>query len=152
MSNAATAVKPAKTVAVPAEASKPEQPLRAVQVKKFPPSSLKTVGFGLYDTLTITAPVNWDYEDVLAPEAWTNVVGTVAKSAVTARPDMLGSLIEVRRADHAWYAQLYITGITYDALNKPSGIELVCIGPAIGRNGKMCPIDLKTGGALEIKN
>jgi uncharacterized protein YciI len=163
MSNTATAAKPAKTPASPAVTAEappanpgvapavtatPAPKLRAAQVKKFAPSTLKTVGFGKFDTLTIEVPADWSYDDVMNPLAWTNVVGIVAKDALNTKPDMIGSVIEVRTVDHAWFAVLYIQGITYDHLNQANGLKLTCIGPAFDRDGKACPIDLKTGRAL----
>jgi hypothetical protein len=148
MSNtAAEPKKPAKTAAP--EPTREPQTLRAVQIKKVPPSGLKEMGFGAHTVLTADVPPDWSYEDALVPEAWANVAHMAARGAAGSNHDMLGSVIEVRRADHAWFAQFYIAGITRDSLGHPNGFRLVCVGPATGADGKCCPVDPRTGYALE---
>lgn len=156
MSDTPAPTVPAKTKAAPAPGTPVKgepvatavtgQKLRDTQIKKFPPLSLKPNGFGAYDTLTVMAPADWTPDDVLRSEAWANVAGMVAKDSANTRPDMLGSLIEVRTSDHSWFMELYIRSVVHDQLRHPVGLEVVCIGPAVDpKTGKACPIDLATG-------
>ena len=133
-------------VAVPvADKIKTEQKLRAVQPKKFAPSSLQSVGQD-YVTMTATAPAEWDYEDCLLPIAWSNVASIVAKDALNTRRDKIGSFIELRSADHSYFALLYILSITVDHMGSPNGLNVMCVGPSVDpKTGKACPIDVRSG-------
>src|SRR3990167_9066731 len=118
MSEAAVAAKPAKSSA-PVAPSVPVKPvaqtLRQALPRKFKPSNLQEMGQD-YSILTVTAPADWSFEDVLAPIAWANVFGLVARDALNTRRDKIGSLIEVRSEDHAYYAVLYIVQVLKDGL------------------------------------
>ena len=145
MSDVAVAAKPVKSTAPVAPVKPVAQTLREAQPRKFPPSGLQVIGQD-YDVLTITAPAEWSFEDVMKPVAWSNVCGLVAKDALNTRRDKIGSLIEVRTADHAFYAVLYIGAIVLDHLGKPCGLSVQCIGPSVDpKTGKSCPVDVKTG-------
>ena len=142
MSEAAVAAKPTKSSA-PVAPSVPVKPvaqtLRQALPRKFKPSNLQEMGQD-YSILTVTAPADWSFEDVLAPIAWANVFGLVARDALNTRRDKIGSLIEVRSEDHAYYAVLYIVQVLKD------GLAVQCIGPSLDpKTGKACPVDVKTG-------
>src|SRR3990167_4249978 len=67
-----------------------EQKLRAVQIKKFGPSSLKALGYGDSEILTATAPSVMTFAQAMTPIAWTNVAGIVAKDAINTRNERDG--------------------------------------------------------------
>lgn len=155
MSEPAVAVKgAAKTAAVgaakPEVAAKPEQKMRDVQPKRFSASALQTVGYGDYNILMIQAPRGMSYDDMLKPEAWTNVVNVVAKDQMNTRNqrDSVGSIIRVDAEDGTYHAELRIMRVIRDIRANPVGIEVKCIGPSIDlKTGEARPIDLRTGKA-----
>ncbi len=139
--------KPAKTVAVAVTATqKPEQTLRATKPRTFAPSSLKPLGYGETEIMTITVPADWTFEDVLKPIAWTSVVGPIAANATKTQVDRIGSLIYATSAGGKFMAWLRICEIVRDELKQPCGVKVMCIGPSFDvKSGKPCPMDLKTG-------
>jgi hypothetical protein len=148
MSEAAVAQKAAKSPAAPAAANaKAAQPLREVQVKKFGPSALKSLGYGDREIMTLTAPAGMTFAEVMAPIAWNNVANIVARDALNTRnlKDGVGSLIILDTEDSSYLAHLRIRKVVRDKVNNPCGLELDCIGPSIDpKTGEARPIDLKT--------
>lgn len=149
----ATATKPIKTTKeavapVPTLSTPRENKLRAVQIKKFQPSSLKALGYGDTEILTATAPAGMSFAEVMLPVAWNNVSGLVAKDPLNTRNerDGVGCVIILDTADNSFHAWLRVNKVVRDHLNNPCGFDLVCIGPTIDvKTGKACPIDVKTG-------
>ncbi len=119
MSDVAAAAKPAKS---PAPA-KPEQKLREVQPKKFPPSSLQSLGHD-FEILAMKVPADWTLEDVLKPVAWAHVASLVAKDALNTRRDKIGSLIYIRSESGAFKGFFSIEKITHDQFGSANGLEL----------------------------
>lgn len=154
MSDAAVAARPTKTskiaetVAPSVKAAEPK--LREVQPKKFAPSSLQPLGYGETEILTVTAPKEWTFADVMNPLAWANVAVRVARNPLNTTVDKIGSKIFLETEDNSFSAILRIRGIKRDHLNNPCGLDLVCIGPSVDmKTGEARPIDLKTCKAWE---
>lgn len=138
-----TTPKSLKVAGTPVPTPEVHQTMRAVQIRKFPPSSLQLIGQD-YSILTATAPKDWNFEDVLKPGAWVHVASRVAKTAD--KRDSVGSLIHVRSADHRWFAVLYIQEVLYDQMKSPCGLKVTCVGPIVdAKTGKACPIDIDAG-------
>ena len=143
MSDVTTAARPGK--ATPA-AAKPEQKLREVKTKIFPPSALKPLGYGETEIMTLTVPSDWTFEDVLRPLAWTGVVGPIAANDTRTQPDRVGSLVYVNAIDNSFMAWLRINRISRDHMGNPCGVETICVGPAVDpKTGRPAPLNLKTG-------
>lgn len=123
---------------------KAAQTLRDVKPKAFAPSTLKALGYGDIEIMTIAVPAGWSYADILKPIAWSNVAGPIAENPVKTQIDRIGSLIYANAAD--FMAILRINAILRDELRNPCGVEVVCIGPGVDiKTGCPCPIDVKTG-------
>lgn len=140
--------KQTKAAASPASAPAPAkaQSLRETKPKTFAPSSLKPLGYGETEIMTITAPGDWDFTDVMKPIAWTSVANQVAANAIKTQIDRIGSLIYLNDAKGRFMAWLRISGIVRDHLNNACGVKVMCIGPSIDvKTGKPCPLDLATG-------
>jgi hypothetical protein len=147
MSDVAAASKAAKSTAAPAAPAKPVQTLREAQPKKFPPSALQVIGHD-YDTLTITAPADWTFEDAMRPVAWANVCRLVARAELSGQRNKIGSIIELRNVSHTFFARLYIKEVMFDHLKNPCGLKLICVGPSFDpKTGEARPINLATGKA-----
>jgi hypothetical protein len=142
MTDVTTAAKPGKAAA----AAKPVQTLREAKPKTLPPSSLKPLGYGETEILTLTVPPEWTFEDVLHPVAWTIIAGPIAANASKTQTDRVGSLVYVNTADGSFIAWLRINRIVRDHMNGASGVEVICIGPSIDlKTGRPAPLNLKTG-------
>lgn len=146
----AAPVRPARNIAAPAsaQAATPAkaQTLRETKPKTFAPSSLKPLGYGVTEIMTITVPGDWDFADVLKPIAWTSVANQVAANAIKTQIDRIGSLIYVSDAKNRFIANLHISGIVRDHLGNACGVKVMCIGPSIDvKTGKPAPMDLTTG-------
>lgn len=140
---AEAAAKSVKVAGKPVPTPEVPKTLREVQIKKFPPSSLQLIGQD-YSILTVAAPKEWSYADVLNPGAWVHVAYRVAKSADMR--DSVGSLIQVRSADHRWFAVLYLQAVLYDQMKSPCGLKVTCVGPIIDpKTGVACPIEIDSG-------
>jgi hypothetical protein len=136
-----TAAKPGKSAA-----AQPAQKLRDVQPKTLPPSSLKPLGYGETEIMTITLPPEWGFDDLINPAAFANVVNPIAANSIKTQVDRVGSLIYVSTADNSFVAWLRINRIVRNALGNPCGVEVLCIGPSIDlKTGKPRPLDLATG-------
>jgi hypothetical protein len=148
MSDVAAAAKSAKSSAAPAAPAKPAQTLREVKPKTFSPSSLKPLGYGDTEIMTITVPAGWTFEDVLKPVAWTSVVNPIAANSAKTQIDRIGSLIYVSTVDNTFLAWLRINRIQRDNLNNPCGVDVMCVGPSIDlKTGEPRPLNLRTGKA-----
>jgi hypothetical protein len=144
MSDVTAPAKPAK--AVPPIMKPAPQTLREVKPKTFSPSSLKPLGYGETEIMTIAVPTGWTFEDVMKPVAWSSIVGPIAANSTKTQIDRVNSLIYATTADHSFMAWLLITGIVRDAMNNPCGVNLICVGPSVDlKTGRPCPLNLKTG-------
>lgn len=142
MSDVTTAARPGKA----AMAGKPQQTLREAKPKTLPPSSLKPLGYGETEIMTLTLPPEWTFQDVLNPHAWTIVAGPIAANASKTQPDRVGSLVYVNTADGSFMAWLRINRILRDHMNGACGVEVACVGPSIDlKTGRPCALNLKTG-------
>ncbi len=142
MSDVAAVAKPTKSPAP----VKPAQTLREVKPKTFSPSTLKPLGYGDTEIMTITVPTGWTFEDVMKPVAWSSVVGPISANASKTQIDRVGSRILLDTADNTFIAELRINRILRDNMTNPCGVELMCIGPSVDlKTGKPCPLNLKTG-------
>ena len=82
-----------------------------------------------YATFSATLPVSWTVEDALKPEFWVNVAHKLAKNPLTNDPDRSGAIIELRTADHAFYARLYVRAVQERGLVVALMGEPVYFGP-----------------------
>jgi hypothetical protein len=142
--------KPGKTAAAPAPTAvtqaRPEQKLRDTKPRSFAPSSLKPLGYGETEIMTIAVPADWNFEDLMKPVAWVSVAGPIAANAIKTQVDRVGSLIYATSAGGKFMAWLRIDEIVRDEMKNPCGVKVMCIGPSIDiRTGRPCPMDLKTG-------
>jgi len=93
-----------------------------------------------YADFSAVIPAGWTYEETLAPNFWTNIVGLLAPNKSTGQPDRSGAIIHLRRRDNAFYAKMYVRAVL------GNGLIVQCIGPSLDpKTGRACPIDLKTG-------
>lgn len=146
MSDVTSAAKPGK--AVPPILKPAPQTLRDVKPKTFSPSSLKPLGYGDTEIMTITVPLGWTFEDMMKPVAWSSVVNPIAANPTKTQIDRVGSLIYVSTADNSFVAWLRISAIRRDNMNNPCGIDVVCVGPSIDlKTGEARPLNLHTGKA-----
>lgn len=148
MSDAATAVKPARNMKpMPApmkpeplpQSAKPAQTLREAAPRKLKPSSFKGSEFARarFDAVI---PADYDFEDAIEPSFWSYVRQDFMPNALTGGMSRIGSFVDLTTEDHAFYAHLYVAGVTKD------GLIVQCIGPATDpKTGKAMPVDLKTG-------
>jgi hypothetical protein len=142
MSDVTTTARPGRPVA----ATKLDQKPREAKAKSLPPSSLKPLGYGETEIMTLTLPPEWIFEDVLRPVAWAIVVGPIAANAIKTQSDRVGTLIYVNTADNSFMAWLRIGKILRDAMNNPCGVEVLCVGPSVDpKTGRPCALNLKTG-------
>lgn len=140
MSDVTAAARPGKA----AVAAKP-QTLREAKPKTLPPSSLKPLGYGETEIMTLSVPPEWTFEDVMRPVAWVGVAGPIAANAIRTQPDRVGSLVYVNTADNTFVAWLRIGKIQRDNMGGASGVEVKCVGPSFDvKTGKPCPLDLRT--------
>lgn len=144
-SPAATNAAPASVPAAAVEDTRPSR--RQVQHKRVPIGSFKPVGH-FTEAHQVLIPADWDIDDVLKPDFFTFVApGMQANPTMGSRQDRLGTVVEVITADHAFYALVYIKSLRRNSLGMADGANSVCIGPSIDpKTGKMCPVDLSTGG------
>ena len=143
---APASLKPAKPAPAPVAATvgtRREQSLRAVQIKKFPPSALATLGYGDFDRLAVKVPGDWSLADCLKPVTWGNVAGRLAEDALKTRKDWVGSVIELHHPK--FYAEVVIRAVIRDEMKNPCGLDVVCVGPAQDKSGLGAPRDLETG-------
>lgn len=136
--------KPAK--AVPPILKPAPQTLREVKPKTFAPSSLKPLGYGETEIMTLTVPAGWRFDEVMSPGSWVSIVNPIAANVTKTQIDRVNSEVRVTCADGSFIANLLITGIVRDAMTNPCGVNVICIGPSIDlKTGKPCPLNLKTG-------
>lgn len=69
-----------------------------------------------YMRYAITIPVEWDVQEVLKPEFWSNVSHLLEKNDTTRRPAQIGTIIEVRNDDHSLYGELYVTAVSKSSM------------------------------------
>lgn len=82
-----------------------------------------------YAKMSATLPVGHTFKDALRPEYWVNVAYMLAATPVTNEPDRAGAVIEVRTADHSFYAELYVRGVPEQGLIVSVLREPVYFGP-----------------------
>lgn len=132
---------PPAAAADPAKAAVPT--LRETRPKTFPTSTLKPLGYGETEIMTVTVPAEWTFEDVMKPIAWSNVVGPIAANQTKTTIDRIGSLIYLNGP--RFIAWLHIDEIERDELKNPCGVKLTCVGPAVDlKTGEPMPMDRKT--------
>lgn len=86
-------------------------------------------------------PADLDFDEVLKPGYWSNVVHLLKRNPIANEPDRTGALIHIGTDDHAFYGLLYVRAVL------ERGLIVQCIGPCIDvKTGKACPADLSTGG------
>jgi len=70
-----------------------------------------------YGRRSVTLPVGWTIDDILAPEAWSEVAHLLVGNKLNGIPPQDGTVIEVRTQDHAFYAELYVRAVEKMALH-----------------------------------
>lgn len=112
---------------------------RARQQQTLKPSDFAVYG-SHFERLTATIPTDCMFDDAMRPEFWAYVAPSLQRDKLRNVGDRTGSVIELRRQDNAFYAELYVRKVLQ------TGLEVVCIGPSIdSKTGKACPLDLVTG-------
>ena len=122
------------------------QKLREAQVRKIAPGRMKP--FGHYsEPQQVVIPADWDMEDVLNPECWAFIAPNMqANTQASVMSDRLGTLIEVRTEDHAFFAQLYVNGLKRNNQGQANAMVVTCIGPCWDAETDKCyPVDVRTG-------
>jgi len=96
------------------------------------PNKVKQSTFQLaehaYGRRSVTLPVGWTLEEILAPEAWSEVAHLLEGNKLNGIPPQAGSIIEVRTQDHAFYAELYVRAVRKMALDVDV-IQVKTLGP-----------------------
>ncbi len=82
-----------------------------------------------YARLSATLPIDTTFEDCLNPEFWVAVAHQLQVTPVTGEPDRSGAVIEIRTADHAFYAELYVRAVQEQGLIVSVLREPVYLGP-----------------------
>lgn len=103
------------------------------------PAWLEESQFAFMD-MSLQIPPTIDFNDVLKPGFWANVANTFQKNSIS-QSEKHGAIIHVRTNDHAYYAILYVRAVL------SNGLIVQCVGPAVDKNGKPCPVNLQTGQA-----
>ena len=85
-------------------------------VKKIALSLFRSSEFA-YARYSVTLPVGWTLDEILDPEAWAQVAHVLDRVPVTGEPPRVGTIIEVRTEDHAFYAELYVRAVRKMALD-----------------------------------
>ena len=116
----ATIDKPPASVIAPIHRDKP----RVILSKNLTPSGHR------YGRMEVTMPVGFTIEDAMKPECWANVAHQFRKVAMTNDPDQVGTILELRTEDHAFYAELYIRAVNERSLTVAILREPVYFGPA----------------------
>lgn len=70
-----------------------------------------------YGRYSVTLPVGWVLDDVMAPEAWALVAHRLQPQPGTGDAVRIGTIFEVRTQDHAWYAELYVRAVREMAID-----------------------------------
>jgi hypothetical protein len=131
---AAVATKPAPT---PPAAPAPRK-------HQLPISNLKPVGH-FKEPQQAMLPAGWEFEDVFDPGFWASIAPTFQAAGMATGQDTIGTEIEVRTLDHAFFARLYVMGLRKNAMGQADGLYVECIGPAFDpKTGVPCALDLKT--------
>lgn len=89
----------------------PEEPAKKVKQSTFQFSE------HAYGRRSVTLPVGWTLEEIMAPEAWSEVAHLLEGNKLNGIPPQAGSIIEVRTQDHAFYAELYVRAVRKMALD-----------------------------------
>lgn len=82
-----------------------------------------------YARMSATLPEGIDFLDILRPEYWANVAYKLKADNMTGRRDLSGTIISVRTADHAFYAELYVRAVSDRGLVVGVLKEPVYFGP-----------------------
>jgi hypothetical protein len=112
---------------------------RARQQQTLRPSDFAIYG-SHFERLTANISVEATFADAMRPGFWAYVAPSLQADKMRNAGDRTGSVIELRRQDNAFYAELYVKKVW------PAGLEVVCIGPSFDpQTGEACPLDLETG-------
>jgi hypothetical protein len=100
-----------------------------------------------YDFARFSAiiPETQDFEDVLKPVYWSNVVHVLKGNVADNTPDRTGAIIVVRTRDHSMIAHLYVRAVM------PSALVVQCIGPGFNEKGEACPVDIAKGRIVDFR-
>ena len=80
----------------------------------------------------------------MQPEFWSHVCHMLQKQPVTNEPDRAGAIIELRTADHAFYAELYVRAVQDHGLVVELLGDIKTFGPkAVSGNGKASKFEIK---------
>ena len=97
-----------------------------------------------YARFAATLPVGVTLETAMQPEFWSHVCHMLQKTPVTNEPDRAGAIIEVRTADHAFYAELYVRAVQARGLHVELLREVKTFGPALVKsNGAAKKFEIK---------
>jgi hypothetical protein len=107
-----------------AEATRPEAIEQPNKVKQ----STFQLSEHAYGRRSVTLPVGWTLDEILAPEAWSEVAHLLEGNKLNGIPPQAGSIIEVRTQDHAFYAELYVRAVRKMALDVDV-IQAKTLGP-----------------------
>lgn len=97
------------------------------KVKKIALSNFRASEFA-YARYAVTLPVGWTLDDLLIPEAWAQVAHVLDKTPMTNEPPRVGTIVEVRTEDHAFYAELYVRAVRKMALDVQVTLGPVLLG------------------------
>jgi len=70
-----------------------------------------------FATFSVILPAGWEIDQILNPSAWSHVASIFDRTPGTADAPKVGSTIEVRTQDHAFYAVLYVRAVREQALD-----------------------------------
>jgi hypothetical protein len=116
------------------ELTRPVLQKREDPLKRVKPTALNATSDYEYPRFAVTLPVEWTLEDVLDPESWAHVAYKLDANKTTKDPARVGTIIEVRTEDHAWFAELYVRAV------RPNALDL-----AVLRHTNLAPEDKETG-------
>lgn len=98
--------------------------------KRVKPTSFRATSDYIFARFAIILPVGWILDDVLDPDAWAHVAHILDRNKITNEPARVGTLIEVRTEDHAFYAELYVRAVRDMALDVQV-LQHVPLGPKV---------------------
>lgn len=141
------AAAPAAPAPLPGLSTNRAQTLRQAQIRRISTERVKEVGH-FYLPMQIKLPPEWDFADVLNPEAWSSIAPGLQASAVNGvLTDRLGTTFDVYVEDNAFYGQIIVHGLRRNKEGNADALYVTCIGPLTDpETGKGCPVDVKTGG------
>lgn len=86
------------------------------ELKRIKPTNFQTSEFA-FARYSVVLPVGWTLDDVLDPDAWAHVAHKLDRNKISNDPARIGTIIEVRTEDHAFYAELYVRAVRASALD-----------------------------------